>query len=264
MGTTNSYRSEFFHIFDYQQNTLQVHPKEIFIETLRDIFSKDTFWHFVFDEWGFPKLPDQTDLPLDAGIHDDKTTRIFIGEPYRFDLLLYPSLLVRSAGAHYVPISMSRDEGAVQWKNTLFVDGYGNETTVSTPEFLLNCGAWEGSVTVDIETRSPRSRDELVEIVSLLFTDTMHRSLQRSGVFIKGTNISAPSEGEDRNDAKLFRQTITFDIRTEWRRQIPVSTVIDIINICIDFGHTKNNVDVVAPNLHISTKIELINAFAGL
>lgn len=264
MGTTATYRTDLFHIFNYVQNTQIIHPKETFIETLREAFGKDSYYHYQADQWGFPKINDHTDLPRDAGLHDDKTSRIFIGEPFRFDLIQYPAILVRSAGQHYVPISMNREQGSVQWRDALFVDGYGNETIISVPDHFINAGAWEGSITVDVETRSPRSRDELIEIISILFTDTMHRSLQRSGVFIKGTSIGSPAESEDRNDAKLFRQTITFDIRSEWRRQIPISSVIEVISFCIDFYHVENKQDVIAPNLSISSKIDLINALANI
>jgi hypothetical protein len=239
------------------------HPKEVFIETLREFFSQDSYYHYVRDEWGFPKVPDHTDLLNDAGFADDDTTRVFIGEYYRFDVRYYPAVLVRSAGSRYVPVSMSQNLGAVVWSNTVFIDGYGNKTTIATPDHFKENGAWEGSISVDIETLSPRSRDELVELASILFMNNRRLQLQNAGVFVKGLSVSAPSEGEDRND-KLFKQTITYEIRSEWRRKVPINSVIDAINICIDFGNLETQPVQIAPNLRINTNVELLEAFMSL
>ncbi|KKN61318.1 hypothetical protein LCGC14_0523090 [marine sediment metagenome] len=263
MGTGNTFRSDLYAIHSYVQNSMITHPKEVFINTLREFFSQDSYYHYVRDEWGFPKVPDHTDLLNDAGFIDDDTTRLFIGEYYRFDARYYPAMLVRSAGSRYVPISMSQNLNAVVWTNTIFVDGYGNRTTVATPDHFKENGAWEGSISIDIETLSPRSRDELVELASLLFMNNKRLQLQNAGVFIKGLSVSAPSEGEDRND-KLFKQTITYEIRSEWRRKIPINSVVDAITICIDFGNLETEPTQIAPNLRISSSVELLDALIDL
>jgi len=59
----------------------------------------------------------------------------------------------------------------------------------------------------------------------------------------------------------LYRQTITLELRTEWRREIPITDVLDMINICVDIGHTEDGVFIAAPNLTINTNIELLEAF---
>lgn len=263
MATGNTFRSDLYAIHNYVQNSISTHPKEIFIETLREFFSQDSYYHYVRDEWGFPKVPDHTDLLNDAGYSDDETTRIFIGELYRFDNRYYPALLIRSAGARSVPISMNQNMGTVIWANTVFVDGYGNQTIVATPDYFKEDGAWEGSIAVDIETLSPRSRDELHELVSIVFLNTRRLQLQNAGVFVKGVDISSPSEAEDRNN-KLFKQTVTFSIRTEWHRQIPITSVIDAINICLDFGNLETQPYQIAPNIRINTNIDLLDAFMSL
>ncbi|HVI39748.1 MAG TPA: hypothetical protein VM577_03735, partial [Anaerovoracaceae bacterium] len=72
-----------------------------------------------------------------------------------------------------------------------------------------------------------------------------------------------PSEGDDRAD-KLFRQTITFDIRSEWRRHIPVDGIVEAINVCVEFGNVSTDPPRVAPNLKISTTIDLISSLQDL
>lgn len=263
MGTANSFRSDLHAIHNVVQNSMVTHPKEALIHELREFFSQDSYYHYVRDLFGFPKVPDHTDLLNNAGVANDDTTRIFIGEFYRFDVIYYPALLVRSAGSRFVPISMSNNKGKVVHTNTRFIDGYGNETIISIPSALVENGAWEGSITVDVETKSPRSRDELVELIAHHFINTRRDQLQVAGVFVKGVNASASSEGDDIN-GKLFKQTVTYEIRSEWRREIPVNSVIDAINICVDFGNLETQPTQIAPNLRISTNVELIEALVAL
>ena len=263
MGTANTWRTDLNVLHNISQNTLATHPKEIFIESLREFFSQDSYYHYVRDEWGFPKTPDLTGLPIEAGYNDDTTTRLFIGEPYRFDAIYYPALLVRPAGARFVPISFNNEEGSVQWAAQRFVDGYGNESLVQTPSSFIKAGAWEGSVNIEIEAKSPQARDDLVDLVSIHFVELRRGQLERSGVFVKGVTQGSPSEADDRND-KLFKCTITCEIRTEWRREIPISNVIDMINVCVDFGNLETTPPTLAPNMRVSTTIELIEALTEL
>jgi hypothetical protein len=263
MGTANTFRSDLNALHNIVQNTLQTHPKETFIESLREFFSQDSYYHYVRDEWGFPQTPDLTGMPLEAGYSDDTTTRIFIGEPYRQGVIYYPALLVRPAGARFVPISFNNEQGSVQWEAQRFVDGYGNETIIQTPAYFIKAGAWEGSVNIEIEAKSPQARDELADLVSAHFVELRRQQLERSGVFVKGVTQGSTSETDDRND-KLFKQTITCEIRSEWRREIPITSVIDMINICVDFGNVETVPHTLAPNLRVATTVELVEALVGL
>ncbi len=264
MGTGSTHKTDLYSIFNYVQNTMIVHPKELIIETLREFFAQDSYYHYVKDAWGFPLTPDHTDLDQEAGLFDDTTTRIFIGEPYRYDINYYPAILIRSAGSRYVPISMSRNKDSVQYENIRFVDGYGNETNIATPSHFIQAGAWEGSISIDIESKGIRERDELVELISLLMVDGRFDELIHAGVLVKSLSSSAPTEIDDRND-KIFKQTVTCEIRSEWRRQIPIQNLIDMVNICTDFtGNLEAEPVVTAPNLRIVTNVELLNAISSL
>lgn len=264
MATGSAFKTDLYSLFGYYQNTMIVHPKEMFIETLRQWFSQDSYYHYTADEFGFPKTPDQTNLELGAGLYDDSTTRIFIGEYYRLDTRFYPSILVKMQGSKYVPISMSRNKGFVQWRNVVYTDGYGNETILSTPDYFSLSGAWEGNIAVDVTARSMRARDELVELLSILFTDLRFEDMQVAGIFIKGgANIGAPTEMDDRND-HLFKQSVSFEVRTEWERRIPISSVIDAINVCVDIGNIQTNPGVFADNIKISTLVDFTDNLIAL
>lgn len=263
MGTGNQFRSDLYELYGYVQNSSIAYSKELFIETLRDFFSQDSYFHYQRDEWGFPKIPDHTDLDPSAGLNDNVTTRLYIGEAYRYDSIYYPALLIRGGSSKYVPISMSRDKESVQWNVTKVIDGYGNESVISTPAYFVQAGAWEGQLTVEVWTRGPRSRDSLVDLISLMFVDTRHDDMKNSGIFIKGVDRGSPSESDDRND-KIFKQSINFDIRSEWRRHIPIESVVDAINFCVDFGNLSTATPEIALNLGINSNIQLLDALVDL
>lgn len=256
--------SDLYDIYNVVQNTMIRFPKDMIVSSLREYFAEDSYYHYVRDEWGFPKIPEHTDLAPGAGINNDVTTRIYIGEFHRFDGIYYPAVLVRSGGSKYVPISLSRNKGGVQYENTRFVDGYGNETVFSTPSVFFFDGAWEGSINIDILTRGIKARDDLVELISIFFTELRYEEFYKAGIAIKPSiSIGAPGEGEDRND-KLYKQSITLDIRTEWRREIPVTNILDIINFCADLGNLETTPHVYSPNLTINTTVELLDAIQNL
>jgi hypothetical protein len=254
MATNNFFRSDLQNIYHIVQSSALVYPKEMIITVLRDFFSRDSLYHYVKDEFGFAKTIDHTDLPINAGLHDDSTTRLFIGENYRFDGIYYPAILVKVNGARYVPLSANREAGTPLYESTVYEDGYGNKKTIYTPRAILYAGIWEGSVTIDILTRSIRSRDDLAELVGICFADIMFETLRTAGIVVKPPNIGAPSESDDRND-KLFRQSITMDIRTEWRREIPVKNIIDSILISVDLLNLEDPGAAPDPNFTINTKI---------
>lgn len=257
MGTGNLFKSDLYNLYDYVTNPIITYPKELFIETLREFFSQDSYYHYQRDNYGYPLVTDHTDERQEAGLLDDTTTRLFIGEPYRNDNNYYPCLLIRHGGARSVPISINRDRGSVQWTNTIFEDGYGNQKIIKTPEYFVRNGAWEGTITVEIQSRSPRAADDLSEHVAILFVDEKREDMQNAGVVIlKEPSISGPSESDDRT-GKIHKRTVTFEIRSEWRRQSRIDDVIDVVNICFEFGDIVTQI--YSPNLTIHEKITLAN-----
>ncbi len=263
MVTNNLVKTDLYRIYNVVQNSMILFPKESIISTLRDFFAQDSYYHFSKDLWGFANTPDHTDMDLEAGLADEITTRLFIGENYRKDIVFYPSIIVRNSGSSSVPISMNRETSGVKWGFSKVEDGYGNLKFYRVPESFIFAGAWEGSINIEVLTRSLRSRDDLVELASILFTDIAFNALAKSGVVIKKVSAGAPSESDDRND-KIFRQTITLDVRTEWRREIPVSNVIEVIMTTIEFGRVDIPDAIIAPNLTITTSQTLTDFILNL
>lgn len=263
-GFISGNRTDLNKIYHIVQNNFISYTKDIIIATLKEFFAKDSYYHYVYDEWGFAKVNDHTDQNINAGIHDDLTTRIYIGELSRFNVIHYPSVIVSSTGATHVPISINRDQGVVEYQTTTFIDGYGNETRIQSPAAFVLSGAWEGSITIDVYSRGVREKDDLLELISLLFIDLEWNSLYRAGVAVK-QNVQVGSLGisDDRND-RLYKQSVTLNVRSEWRKEVPVLNTIDTINFCIDFGNLAANPPEIAPNLTITDQINILDSINSL
>jgi hypothetical protein len=267
MSSNNFFKSDLYGIYHIVQASMLVYPKEMIINALRNFFEKDSYYHYSKDQWGFANTTDHTDLPPGADLpygpganpalnpNPILPTRLFIGENYRYDSIYYPAILVKSGGSTYVPISINREQGTIYYSEMIVEDGYGNQTLVRKPKSFVTAGAWEGSIIVDIYSRSLRSRDDLVELVGMCFADVNFDTLHEVGIIVKPPVIGAPTEGDDRND-KLFRQSITLNIRTEWRREVPVGDLIDAILFTITFGPFIQN-DPNPANLTINTEVSI-------
>jgi len=260
MAAGFNYISDLYEIYSVSQNTCIRMPKDFIIASLKEFFGRDSKYHFSSDDWGYPLTPDLTDVPIEAGLFDDITTRIFIGDQNRFATIFYPAILVKPGSFRSVPISLNRDKYNVEYKSIEFYDDNGNRKWVNMPDKFVGGGAWEGSLNIEVQSRGIRERDDLVELISLYFVDLNWDNLSRAGVSIKpDVSMSSPSEGEDRND-KLFKQTITINIRGEWRREIPITDIIDVITFCVEFGNVDGNT---APNLQVNTEIELEDSISS-
>lgn len=253
MASNNFYRSDLPRIYNIVQNAMTLYPKELVVAQLRDFFSRDQWYVYKHDFWGYPLTPDHTNLPPDAGLSDNSTTRLFIGEQFTFRPTYYPSIVVRHGGSTSVPISFNRESDCVKWGTLNFEDGYGNLiATFPNPENFIFAGAYEGSINIDIKAKDLRTRDDLVDLVSILFIDIAFEDLKKAGLIVKNVSSGSPTETQDRNDY-IFNQTITLQIRSEWRRELPINNIIDIINTSVEFGRTDPEPGPIARNLTIHT-----------
>lgn len=257
MATGNWYDTDLYRLFGLIQASMIVFPKELVIAEMRKFFSLDSFYHYVSDEWGFPKTLDHTDLPVGSGVNDDDITRIFIGENFREDVQFYPSVIVKSGGMRSVPISMNREFGKYIISERQYEDGYGNIRVIRQPKAFRFEGAAEGSLSIDITTRSVATRDHLAQLIFLLFTDIVFDDSRHAGLVIKNVSIGSPSEGDDRTK-KFYKVSINLEIRTEWKREVPIENYIERIIFNISIGNTEND-SPVSPNLNINTEVSYLD-----
>lgn len=264
MATNNFFQSTLPLLYNVTQNNAILYPKELIVATLRDYFSNDTYYRSVLDPYGYPLTPEQLNLPQTAGFPPDSTTtRLLITENYRFDVQYFPSIHVANGGSRSVPLSINRGTYETIWDKLVFEDGYGNITTFPNPIAHIFYGSWEGTINVNIKTKDIRARDDLVDLVLILFTDIAFTDLYRSGVIVLNASASAPAEQQDRNDY-IFTQTVSLNIKSEWRRRIPISSLVEIIDFIIQFGQLSPEPGPIDPNLTINTYITLQEALAAL
>ena len=239
--------TDLYDIYHIVQNTMIRVPKDSLIASLKEFFARDSKYHYVCDEWGYPKTPDHTDLIPDAGLYDELTTRVFVGEQNRFSNIYYPAILVKAGGFRSIPISFNRNKYLVEYMQQEVVDDYGNRTFITVPDRFILAGAWEGSFSVKVQSKGIRERDDLIELIAILFVDLDWANLSRTGVSIKpDLSVGSPSEEDDGND-KLFSQSVEINVRGEWRREIPINNIIDTITFCVEFGTINPPTE--APNL---------------
>lgn len=256
MATGGFFSSDLFSIYRVVQNTHILYAKELLVSTMREYFAKDTKYHYVQDPWGFPKIPDHTNLHPEAGINDDATTRIYIGQENKFDIRYYPCALVKHTGSSYKPISFNQDRNCIQQEPRLYIDGYGREYLTYVPKHFLFVGAWDSTFDIDIMAEGIQDRATISEATAMLFQNIAYWDLLQAGLFIKNVRVGGESAEEYMND-KIFKQTVSLECRGEYRRIIPINSIVETISICIEVGNIDNNA--YDPNLEINYKFDLLD-----
>jgi hypothetical protein len=248
--------SDLFSIHRVIQNTMIVYAKELLVSTLKEYFAKDSRYHFVRDAWGFPKVIDHTDLHPDAGINDEDATRIWIGQEHKLDVPFYPAVIVKHSGATYRPISFNQDRECVQNEARLFIDGYGREYVTYVPRHFMFVGSWDTNFDVEISTKGMPDRSTLSEAIAMLLQTIALDDLTMAGLFVKSTRVSGESS-EDYGNAKIFKQTVSVECRGEYRRVIPVGNIVEIIDVCAEFGTIDP--PALAENMQINFRLDMLD-----
>lgn len=227
--------TDIFNLENVVQQTGVVHGKNILIDTLRDIFSRDREFKYVADVFGFPKTPSHLGLDPAAGLDDSTTTRIFIGSTYRYDIKFNPSIIVKNTGSRYVPISFNQNLLGIINRKEIITDGYGNSSVIYSPAYHTLVGAWDQTFEVKIIAENEVDREELADIVQVALMGTRRLDLQTAGLFIKSLSTSGENEEPYSND-RLYMMSINLDTRSEWKVHIPINDIVERIGVCLTFN----------------------------
>lgn len=250
-ATSHRVYSNLFQIANIVQQVCVSQGKNLLIDALRAYFRQDTFYRYETDAFGFPKVVNLTDLPPD--IQEKRTTRIFIGDVFRFDARYLPSITVRHSSAKYYPISFNQNFLNTKYRMDLVIDGYGNQSYIRTPTHSTVAGAWDQSFEVIISSEATPDREELSDIVSSFLIGVARQELYESGLFIKSVNLNSERE-EDYGNDKIYIQSINVECFSEWRREIPVDSLTEMIDFCFNYGLFPNG-----PFVSNSTWITLVD-----
>lgn len=238
-ATSHRVYSELFDFSNIVRQVCVAQGKNLLIDTLREYFKNDRLYRYTHDAFGFPEINDMTDLPVD--IDEERTTRIFIGDLYRYDQRFYPSITVRHSSARYKPVSFNQNY-TTKYRLDLITDGYGGRSFVRVPTAIITAGAWEQSFEIKISSESTEDREEIVDIVAVFLQGIARQELYEAGLFVRGVSIGAEQEDEFAND-KIFTQSVNIECYAEWRRAIPINDIIETIQFCFQYGVFNNTGD---------------------
>jgi len=248
--------TDIFNINNIVQTVGVVAGKNILIDTLRDVFREDREFHYVDDIFGFPKVRSNLDLDAEAGINDNENTRIFIGSTYRYDIKFHPSLSIKNTSTQYVPISFNQNILGVINRKEVLMDGYGNNTIITTPAYNTLVGAWDQNFEIKVTAESEIDREEITDIVQTMLIGPKRLELQDAGLFIKNLRTSGENE-EPYGNNYLYSTTITIETRSEWKVAVPISNLVERIGLCVTFGDIEN--DRFADSLEINQLITQVD-----
>lgn len=232
MTTSHRVFSDLFELENFIKQTAVSQGKNLLIDSLREYFRKDTFYRYGTDAFGFPLTPDLTDLPTD--IDEERTTRIWVGDIYRMDKRYLPSITIRQSGGRYHPISFNQNE-TTKYRVDLVLDGYGGRSLIKVPTHTVFTGGWDQTFNITIAAESTPDREELSDIISSHLIGVTRLPTQDAGLFIKNVSFGGESE-EDWANEKIYMQTISVETFSEWRREVPIDSIVDTINFCFNFG----------------------------
>lgn len=212
-----------------------VHGRTLLVDTLREIFARDREYHYVSDIYGYPKTPNHLNLEQDAGKEDDATTRIHIGTFFRYEPSFLPSISVRQTNIQYKPISFNQNRMVLDYERRRTEDGYGNVDFNRVPTKYVFAGAWDQSFEIKILSNSQEDTAAIADIIMISLQSTFRHNLERNGLFIKNMNAGGEQSESIGGNDPLYSVSITANTFSEWRREVPVSNLVERIQLCFNF-----------------------------
>lgn len=235
LGAGQIVTSDIYHLDHIVRHTGIVHGRNILIDTLREIFARDSNYRYITDIFGFPKTPDHTGLDIDAGLVDQTTTRLFIGTTYRYEISYLPAITVRQTNSQYRPVSFNQNKLNIQYELQRMEDGYGNVSFLKVPSRYLFAGAWEQSFELKVLSHSQEDTAAIADVVMVSLQNTYRDIMERNGLFVKRVSASGEQSEQSGNNDPVFSISLSVDTYSEWRREIPISNLVDRIQLCFHF-----------------------------
>jgi len=232
MSASHRVYSDLFQLSSFVQQTAVSQGKNLLIDALREYFRQDTFYKYRTDAFGFPLTPDLTDMPPD--IQEERTTRIFIGDSFRYDIRFWPAVVVKYSSGRTYHVSFNQNQ-TTKYRLDLVLDGYGGRSYINVPTHHIVAGAWEQSFEIVIASESIPDREELTDIISSFLIGKARQELYEAGLFIKNVSIGNESNEQWGND-HVFLQSITVEAFSEWRRALPIENLVHAINFCFNYN----------------------------
>ena len=217
------------------QNTAMEAGRNLLIDVLRECFSRDRTYHWVPDIYGFNKVPSVLGMTPEAGVNDTATSRIYIGSTYSHAMSMLPALTVRQTRLTYKPVSFNQNKWDLEEGEVPIFDSNGDVTYIRRPVAYNLVGLWESNFDVKIRSKSLEEMTKLHDIIVVALQSSFRQELQQSGLFIKDVSSSGEQTDDPIGKDPTHSTVISVSTLSEWRRRIPVGTVVERLQICIDY-----------------------------
>lgn len=237
--------SDVYQLDNIVRNTAMMAGRNLLIDVLREIFKRDREYRYVTDKFGFPKTPNNLGLSADDGRTNERTTRLYIGGTHRQDISFLPAITVRPASTTYAPISFNQNEQTLAYSTQKITDGYGNQTIINSPSAIIFAGAWEQSFEVKVIGRSLEDVLSIGDIILVSLQNTYRTVLRQSGLFIKNVSGNGSSDEQIGEADPVFSTSIMVNTYSEWRREIPISNLVDRIHLCFEVDASAEDIPAV-------------------
>ena len=195
--------------------------KDVIINALRDVFSRDPDYTYIKDEDGI--FPD----------FDNENLGIVITDVFGYDVEFLPAITIRVNSSTLVPVSFNQNQFTLDYQKdengNLVRDGRGKPIPV-WQEFS---GLYDTTATLNIHTWDPLAREELATRVSIMFKHVLRDQLYADfGFFVKEVSVGGETETEYHNDF-IYSQPVSITVLTGWNNRIPVGENLEGIGIQI-------------------------------
>lgn len=151
--------------------------------------------------------------------------QIFDKEPNR--LRKFPTILITSANGNFITAGLG-DMAQELYDEHGDLAGYRYSGMLELP------------ITMEIAVKNTRTRDVLVDLITIAFRVLLRRHLEAVGILVKDMRYTGENEIEYDSD-KIYIATIQFTTWSEWYRDISLLPFKDInINIDMDMGMSTN------------------------
>ncbi len=246
IGSSHLVFSDVYNLDSIVRNTAMMAGRNLLVDALREIFRRDREYRYVTDQFGFPKTPSNLGLNGNDGAENELTTRIFIGTSNRQAIAFMPSVTIRPTSTRYFPISFNQNEQTVRHSPAKTVDGYGNQSVTYVPSHYIFAGAWEQSFEIKVMGRSLEDTLSIGDIIMPSLQNTYRTVLKQSGLFIKDISSNGVSEEQIGEADPVYTTSITVNTFSEWRREIPISNLVERIHLCFTMDAVPTDIPAVA------------------
>jgi hypothetical protein len=195
--------------------------KDVIINSLRDVFSRDPDYTYIKDEDGI--FPD----------FDNENLGIVITDVFNYDVEFLPAITIRVNSSTLVPVSFNQNQFTLDYEKDESGNLVRDAAGKPIPVWQEFSGLYDTTATLNVHTWDPLAREELVTRVAIMFKHVLRDQLYADfGFFVKEVTVGGESETDYHNDF-IYSQPVSITVLTGWNNRIPIEGPLEGINLQI-------------------------------